>query len=148
MAAVKLPAWPKGIAGNVWANKLADASVYAVESEAINYDTGTAVTIFSIPEDSILLGVALEVQTAFDKPQGSIVVQDTLADIVKFADRAFGDTGYTYAPVLRRYAKVAGVGNTARAIQVDVNGGTGTAGVGRIWLMLKPNRGSLRKDFV
>ena len=51
MASVKIPAWPKGVAGNVWANKLANASLYAVESEIINFDTGAAVNIFAIPEE-------------------------------------------------------------------------------------------------
>ena len=77
MAVVKIPAWPKGIAGNVWANKLADASLYAIESEVINYDTGTAIKIFSIPEDTILWSVGLEVVTIFNKPAAEIVVRDT-----------------------------------------------------------------------
>mgnify|MGYP001577335791 FL=1 len=148
MAVVKIPAWPKGIAGNVWANKLADASLYAIESEVINYDTGTAIKIFSIPEDTILWSVGLEVVTIFNKPAAEIVVRDTAEVLGRFSGRALEQTGFVEQMLLKRYAKTAGPGRDTRQIQVDVNGGTGTAGVGRVWIVIKPSRRqSFKKDF-
>ena len=149
MASVKIPAWPKGVAGNVWANKLADASVYAVESELLNFDTGTAVTIFAVPEDSVILGIGLERVTAFTVTGGesNIAVLDTAgSNLVKFGNRELSSVGYTLAPVLRRYSKVAGVpGTSSRAITVSTKGLT--AGTFRIWLQFKPNRRTLRSDY-
>ena len=79
MASVKLPAWPKGIAGNVWANELADQSLYAVESELVSFSAAAATVIFSIPEDSIIWSVGLEVVTAFAGMGGAsqVAVSDT-----------------------------------------------------------------------
>jgi len=150
MAAVKLPAWPKGIAGNVWANKLADASVYAVESELFNYDTGTAVALFAIPEDSVILGIGIEVGTAFNgNGTQSVVVQDTGADLAIFGDNVISNASkFVMQPVLKRYTKAAGAGVASRAIQVDANAAGASAGTFRIWLQIKPNRGSLKSDYV
>lgn len=144
MPSVKIPAWPKGVAGNVWANKLASASLYMVESDLLNFDTGIAVNIFSIPEETILTAVGIEVVTATTGP-GSIVVQDTARDLITFGANLTDDTGFTLAPVLQRYAKLGGVnapGKQARALQVDVNGLT--AGTFRIWIQFKPNRVNIR----
>lgn len=150
MAVVKIPAWPKGVAGNVWANKLADASLYAVESDLFNYDTGTAVGVFSIPEDSILWAVGVEVVTAFTGANAgtSIVIQDTSEDLATFGYNVLDATGFAEQLQLKRYAKTAGAGTPARAIQVDMNQGAASAGTFRVWVVLKPNRGSLRTDFV
>ena len=155
MASVKIPAWPKGVARGVWANRLASAAVYAIESNVINYDTGTSINIFSIPEDSILLGVGLEVVTAFDVYQANIIVKDTAETLCRFEERAVDTTGFRQKNLMKRYAKRSGAGRGTREIQVDVNtttgglGTTGSAGVGRIWIFLKPNRESpLRKDYV
>jgi len=160
MAARKIPAWPKGVAGSVWANKLANASTYAIESDVINYDTGTAVRIFSIPEDTILWAIGLEVVTAFDKPNGTLVVRDTEIVLATFGGYRLepGWTGFVELPVFKRYARFAGGGAGAnpnaapgkmqRELQVDVNGGTGTAGIARVWIKIKPNRAdAFRKDY-
>lgn len=150
MAVRKVPAWPKGVAGNVWANKLSDAQIYCVEGEDFNYDTGTAVTVFAIPEDTVLLGIGLQVTTAFDKPGGSLTVQDTLADICIFGQDVLADSttrsGYSFQPVYKVYPKFGTEGKQSRLIQIDVNGGTGTAGVGRLTLWMKPNRAFWKPD--
>ena len=151
MAVRKIPAFPSGIARGVWANKLADAAIYAVESDAINYNDGTAVSLFSIPEEFILLGLGLEVVTAWADPGGnpSLVVQDAVGDLAVFGPRVLRNVGFYEYPVLRRYAKTAGVGIRTRLLQVDVNDpGTATAGIARVWLKFKPNRAeSLRVDY-
>ena len=140
MATVKIPAWPKGVAGNVWANKLADASLYAVESDLMNYDTGLAVNVFSIPEDSILWAVGIEVVTAFTGTFASaLVVQDTANDLARFLAGDLNATGFVEQMTLTRYAKRAGAGNQPRSIQIDAPAGA-TAGTFRVWLVLKPNR--------
>jgi len=157
MAARKIPAWPKGIAGNVWANKLADASLYAIESDVINFDTGTAVRIFSIPEDTILWAAGLEIVTAFNKPNGSIVLRDTEIALATFAGPSIEATGFVEQVLLKRYARFAGSGvgsvglpgRQQRELQVDVNGGAGTTGIARCWIVIKPNRAdAFRKDYV
>ena len=144
MAAIKLPAWPQGVAGNVWANKLADASVYAVESNLFNYDTGTAVALFSIPEDSIILGIGIEMVTAMDGGGAQYVqVADTGAVLATFGDNVVSNVQFSWQPVLKRYTKAAGVpGNAPRTIQLNVNDGAAAAGTFRVWLQLKPNRGA------
>ena len=150
MAAVKIPAWPRGVAGNVWANQLARASLYAIESDIINFDTGTSINIFSIPEQTVLWAIGLEIVTAFNAGGSkSIVVKDTSENLAIFGD-VIGAAGAVEQLVLKRYAGgSAGVpGVTSRSIQVDVNAGGGTTGVGRVWLVLKPQRSSFRRDNV
>jgi hypothetical protein len=157
MASIKLPAWPKGIAGNVWANKLADASVYAVESNVINYDTGTSALIFAIPDDSVVMGVGLELVSDFTGASGA-----TKVDVTDSAGTILGSFGvsaldspasgdFKMLSTLKRYAKTAAAGNAGarhKAIEVDVTTGGCSAGTFRIWLQLKPNRNSLRSDYV
>lgn len=152
MAVKRIPAFPSGVAKGVWANKLADAAIYAVESDAINYDTGTAINIFSIPEEFVLLGLGLNVTTAWADPGGNttLVVQDTAADLAIFGVKQLRSTGQYEYPVLAQYAKTGGApGKRNRLIQVDVNDlGTATAGVARVWMKFKPNRAeSLRLDY-
>ena len=148
MAARKIPAWPRGVAGNVWANKLADASLYAIESDVINFDTGTAVRIFSIPSETILWAAGLEIVTAFNKPNGSVVLRDTTAVLATFAGPNIESTGFVEQVLLRRYTKVAGPGKSQYELQVDVNGGAGTTGIARCWIVIKPNReDAFRKDY-
>ena len=146
MAAVKIPAFPKGVARGVWANKLAGSAVYAIESDVINYDTGTAVNIFAIPEGMVLLDIACEVATPFDGASVSLTVQDTSEDLANFDVNL---TGFFKRGAFKRYALVGGApGNKSRSIQVDVNGIAGSAGVARVWLFLKPDRSAFRKDNV
>lgn len=142
MAVIKIPAFPSGVARGVWANQLARSAVYAIESDAINFDTGTAVNIFSIPEEFVVLGVGVEVVTAFDRDDAHINVQDSAGtNLAVFDGRALSITGFNEYPVLFRTAKTAGVGKRTRVIQVDVSGAA-TAGIFRVWLKFKPERGS------
>ena len=151
MAAVKVPAWPKGVAGNVWANQLADQSSYWIESDLINFDTGTAATIFAIPEDSIILSIGLEVVTALTATAGAdqLVVLDTGSSgtLARFGIGQVLETGFVIQPVLKRYSKLGGVnapGNQSRPIQTTPPS-SATAGTYRVWLNIKPNRRSMRK---
>jgi len=155
MATVKIPAFAKGIAGNVFSNALADASVYAFESDLLNYDTGTSVVAFAVPEDAIVMGVGIEVVTAFTAANAgtSIDVTDSASNILAhFEGIGDLDTLATFKMLssLRRYAKTAGsAGVGSKAIEVDVNQGGASAGTFRIWLQLKPNRrNSLRRDLI
>jgi hypothetical protein len=144
MAAVKIPAFPKGVARGVWANKLAGSAIYAIESDAINYDTGTAVNIFSIPEGLVLMDIGVEIATAFNGASVSLTVQDTAEDLANFD---VAQAGFFKREAFKRYAVVGDApGNKSRSIQIDVNGNTGTAGVARVWLFLKPDRSAFRKD--
>lgn len=153
MAVVKIPAYPKGVARGVWANKLAQAAIYTVESQAINYDTGTAVNIFSIPEEFVVVGLALEVVTAWADPGtgASLDVQDSAGvNFATFDVRTLRNAGfYNYPGAFLRVAKTAGVGRRNRLIQVDVNDlGTATAGIARVWLRFKYNRAeAFRTDY-
>lgn len=156
MAAVKIPAWPRGVAGNVWANKLADSSLYAVESDLFSYTAGTAVPIFGIPEDSIIWAIGCEIVTAFTGvlSTGEIVVHDTAAGGVEsgplavFGPGVMNDVQNAEQLVMRRYVKGAGIGTGSKGIQVTLDAGGASAGTFRIWLVLKPNRGSFKRDFV
>jgi hypothetical protein len=153
MASVKLPAWPKGVAGNVWSNALADASVYAFESDLLNYDTGTSVIAFAVPEDTIVLGVGVEIVSAFTGVGGGgeISVQDSASNVLAlFGNSVMDGVGYASVNTLRRYAKSAGsAGVDSRAIEVDVTAAGASAGTFRLWLQLKPNRrNSVRRDYV
>ena len=152
MASVRIPAWPKGIAGNVWANALADQSLYAVESEIWSYTAAAATVAFSIPEDSIIWSIGLEVTTAFVGVVGAdfLTVQDTGANgtLAKFAAPILMDTSadkFTVIPKLQRYTKnsTSAAGKVARPITISPP--AATAGAFRIWLELKPNRGALNK---
>ncbi len=153
MAVTKIPAFPKGVARGVWANKLSQAAVYAAESQPINYDTGTSVNIFSIPEEFVITGLALEVSTAWvdPGPDVSLNVQDSAGtNLALFGARVLRNTGfYKYPGAFLRVAKTAGVGKRTRVIQVDVNDpATATAGVARVWLSFKYDRSeSLRDDY-
>ena len=154
MASVKIPAFSKGIAGNVFSNALAESSVYAFESDLLNFDTGTSVVAFAVPEDVIVMGVGIEVVSAFTSANAgtSIDVTDSASNILAHFD-GIGDldaAGFKMLSSLRRYAKSAGsAGMDSKAIEVDVNQGGASAGTFRIWLQLKPNRrNSLRKDYV
>lgn len=144
MAAVKIPAFPKGVARGVWSNKLAGSAIYAIESDVINYDTGTAVNIFAIPEGMILTDVACEVATAFDGASQSLTVADT-AEVLANFDVSL--TGFFKRGAFKRYAVVGGApGNKSRSVYIDVNGAAGAAGVARVWLFVKPDRSAFRKD--
>ena len=144
MASVKLPAWPKGIAGNVWANELADQSLYAVESELVSFSAAAATVIFSIPEDSIIWSVGLEVVTAFAGMGGAsqVAVSDTGSNLAVFGVGQVFETGFVLHPILRRYTRTSGVGNHARPIRITIPI-SATAGAARVWLEIKPNRRSM-----
>ena len=154
MAVVKIPAYPKGIARGVWANKLAQAAIYTVESRDINFDTGTAVNIFSIPEEFVIVGLSLEVVTAWADPGTgtNLSVQDSAGtNLANFDVKQLRVAGfYDYSSAFLRVAKTAGAGKRNRLIQVDVNSpATPTAGVARVWLRFKYNRAeSFRSDYV
>ena len=144
MAVIKIPVFPPGIARGVWANQLARSAIYAVESDDINYDTGLAVNVFSIPEEFVVLGLGVEVVTAWTAGQGAFLnVQESGgANIALFSEKVLENTGFFEYPVLYRLAKTAGPGKRTRSIQVDVGGGGGAAGVARVWLKFKPERGT------
>ena len=154
MAVVKIPAFPKGIARGVWANDLAQSAVYAQESEAINFDTGAAVNIFSIPEGTVIMGIGLEVVTVWsgggatmDGGQ-SLDVNDSDAQIAHFGPRQLLATGFYEYPVLNRTARTAGAGVRNNLINVDVNAPeeVAIAGVARVWLKFKPGTDRLYVD--
>ena len=150
MASVKIPAWPKGVAGNVWANELADQSLYVVESDLLSYTAAAAQVIFSIPEDSIIWSIGLEVVTAFTGTAGAnqLLVTDTGANLAAFGIGALLDTAANFVvlPVLKRYTKNAtsAAGVVARPIRWTRPPGS-TAGTARVWLQIKPNQSSLRR---
>ena len=145
MASVKLPAWPKGIAGNVWANELADQSLYVVESELLSFSAAAAQVIFSIPGDSIIWSVGLEVVSAFTDTLGNqqLTVSDTGSNLAVFGIGQLLETGFVLQPTLRRYTNPAGVGSHARAIRWSPPAPGPTAGSARVWIEIKPNRRSL-----
>ena len=153
MAVVKIPAYPSGVARGVWANKLAEAAVYTVESRDINFDTGVAVNIFSIPEEFVVTGLTLEVSTAWvdPGPDVSLNVQDSAGtNLALFGAKVLLNTGfYKYPGAFLRVAKTAGAGKRTRVVQVDVNDpATATAGIARVWLEFRyTRRESLRTDY-
>ncbi len=155
MAVVKIPAYPKGVARGVWANKLAEAAIYSVESRDINFDTGVAVNIFSIPEEFVVTGVELGVSTAWvdPGPDVSLNIQDSAGtNLALFGAKVLSNTGfYKYPGAFLRVAKTGGAaGKRTRVLQVDVNDpATATAGVARVWLEFRYTRAeSFRTDYV
>ena len=144
MASVKIPEFPKGVARGVFANQLQKQVVYAVESDTFNYDTGSSVTIFSVPEGCIILGVGLEVNTIFDGVDPSLAVSDSDGTIAVFSDELEVATATSvpiyWQNVAVRYPKTTTLGNPPLPISltVTVDGGAST-GTGKIWLKLKPD---------
>ncbi len=145
MASVKIPAWPKGVAGNVWANELADQSLYAIESDLLSFSAAAATVAFSIPEDTVLFSVGIEIVTAFTGLGGAsrLSVGDTSAsELISFGSGDLDTTGFKLLPVLKRYTKAAGVpGRQAKPLQVTAPSAA-TAGAYRLWIQIKPNRNS------
>ncbi len=155
MAAVKIPAFPKGAASGVWANKLARQAIYAVESDTFNYDTGSSVTIFSVPEEVVILGVGLEVNTVFDGVDPEVVVADSNGTIAIFSEiplltATSVQIDIYWQNVCVRYPGTATLGNPPHAITLTatVDGGAST-GTGKIWLKFKPDASrGFKKDYV
>lgn len=143
MAVIKIPAFPSGVARGVWANQLARSAVYAIESDAIAYDAGASANVFSIPEEFVVLGIGIEVTTAFTAGQGGFVnVHDTAGTVIQvFGEKQVEKAGFYEYPVLFRTAKTAGAGKRTRTLQVSVGAGGAAAGAFRVWLKFKPERG-------
>jgi len=147
MASVKIPEFPKGVARGVFANQLAKQAVYAIESDTFNYDTGSSVTIFSVPEGCIILGVGLEVNTIFDGEDPSLVVSDSDGTIADFSPAELGAATATSVPiywqnVAVRYPKTTTLGNPPLPISLTMTVDDGAStGTGKIWLQIRPDGG-------
>ncbi len=151
MASVKVPAFPKGVARGVWANKLSRSAIYVVESDPFNFDTGAAVRLFSVPDNSVVLGLGLEVNTAFDGESPLVTVLDSDGVIASWQDtQALTDTTQImWVDSVRRYFPSAGAGNQANFLNVTtVTDAGATTGIGRIWIKIKPDNSRLGKKSV
>jgi hypothetical protein len=150
MAVVKIPAFPAGVAKGVWANKLASAGVYAVESDLLNYDTGTDIPIFALPDEAVVMGIGLEVVTAFDANNREIRVFDS-ADTLGMVTFDPSVVGYQEVLAFKRLTKTTGAGgrSASKNIWVDIDSAGGTAGTASVWILFRPNRKmTTRKDLV
>lgn len=148
MGVKKIPVWGRGASYGKSHDAWHGAAVYAVESDSVNYDTGTSVQLFSIPNGTILTGIGLNVETAFTGEVGNgseVIVKDTAENLAIFKQPALREAREYFYPMVKKYAKVAGPGVGSRDIQVDVNG-SAAAGAFRVILYMRPTLKDIRPD--
>ena len=111
----------------------AEASVYVAQSDSVIYSSVTAVTLFKMPANTLLIELAIKPTTAWESNDIDLTISDSAGNRLMYVGGLQSGLGQITQPIVQKLYREF----TAEASVMLSMNGTPTAGSLEVWAMYR-----------